>query len=380
MKGTSIVRRLALFPLALVVLAPLAACTSKPDAGAGGPVKITANDSSCQLSSTTASTGNVTFEVTNAGTKTTEFYLYAEGDRVVGEVENIGPGLSRRLIVEVPDAGSYTTACKPGMSGDGIRATFSVSGDSRRQTDTDTKLAEATASYQRYVQSQTTALQAKTTEFVAAVKAGDVVQAKALYPVARTYWERIEPVAESFGDLDPLTDGREDTLEPGQQLTGWHRLERDLWRDGLQPDSAAMADQLLSNVTEVVDRAKTVQLTGVQLANGAKSLLDEVATGKVTGEEERYSHTDLWDFRANVDGAQAAIAALRPALLDHEPTLPPKLDTRFAAVNEALNTRAVGDGYVLYDALTPDQVKTLSDKVDALAEPLSTVAAAVAER
>ncbi len=84
MKGTSIVRRLVLLPLALVVLSPLAACTSKPNPGAAGPVKITANDSSCQLSSTTASTGNVTFEVTNAGTKTTEFYLYAEGDRVVG--------------------------------------------------------------------------------------------------------------------------------------------------------------------------------------------------------------------------------------------------------------------------------------------------------
>ncbi len=373
-------RPLALLPLALLVLAPLAACTSKPDAGAAGPVKVTANDTSCQLSSATATTGNVTFEVTNSGAKTTEFYLYAEGDRVVGEVENIGPGLSRRLIVEVPDAGGYTAACKPGMSGNGIRSGFTVTGDSSRQTDTDTKLAEATASYQRYTESQTTALQDETTEFVAAVKAGNVTQAKARYPVARTFWERIEPVAEKFGDLDALTDGREDTLEPGQPLTGWHRLERDLWQDGLQPDSSAMADQLLSNVTEVVTRAKTVELSALDLANGAKELLDEVATDKVTGEEDRYSHTDLWDFRANVDGSQAAINALRPVLAERAPDLLPKLDTRFAAVTEALSALAVGDGYVRYDVLTPEQVKNLSAKVDALAEPLSTVAGVVAKQ
>lgn len=378
MRRPVLVRRLALAPLALLVLAPMTACTSKADAGAGGPITVTANDSSCQLSATTADTGNMTFEVTNSGTKTTEFYLYAEGNRVMGEVENVSPGLTRRLVVEVPDAGAYTTACKPGMVGEGVRGTFTVTGESRRQVDADTKLADATASYQRYVATQSDALVAKTTEFTDAVEAGQVEQAKALYPVARTFWERIEPVAEKFGELDALTDGREDTLAPGQPLTGWHRLERDLWQDGLQPDSSAMADQLLSNVTTVVAEAKTVELTPLDLANGAKELLDEVATGKVTGEEDRYSHTDLWDFRANVEGSQAAINALRPVLAERAPELLPKLDSRFAAVSQALNALAVGDGYVLYDTLTPEQVKTLSDKVDALAEPLSTVSGVVA--
>lgn len=372
-------RRTQLIPLTLLVLAPLAlaGCTNKTGSDTANAIKVSANDTSCTPTATTATTGNMTFEITNAGSKTNEFYVYADGDRVMGEVENIGPGLTRRLIVEIPDAGAYTIACKPGMVGEGIRSTFTVTGDSRRQTDTDTKLAEATAGYQHYVASQVEALETRTTEFVTAVKAGNVASAKQLYPVARTYWERIEPVAESFGDLDPLTDGREDTLEPGQSLTGWHRLERDLWRDGLQTDSAAMADQLLSNVKEVSARAKTVQFTGLELANGAKSLLDEVATGKVTGEEERYSHTDLWDFRANVEGAEAAIAALRPTLLAREPALVPKLDSGFGAVNTALGTLQSGDGYVLYNALTPAQVRDLSDKVDALAEPLSTVTGAV---
>ena len=60
------------------------------------------------------------------------------------------------------------------------------------------------------MQSQTDALLDQDQEFVDAVKAGDVAKAKALFPVARTYWERIEPVAEIFGDLDPKIDGREE--------------------------------------------------------------------------------------------------------------------------------------------------------------------------
>ena len=178
--------------------------------------------------------------MTNGGDKVTEFYLYGTGDRIMGEVENIGPGLTRQLIVEVPDGGTYTTACKPGMIGDGIRAPFTVTGSAARSVDTNTKLAEATAGYKRYTTSQIEALVPKTQEFVDAVKAGNVEQAKALFPVARTYWERIEPVAESFGDIDPKIDGREDDeRDPGVAFTGFHRLEKDLWVDGLQADSGA---------------------------------------------------------------------------------------------------------------------------------------------
>ncbi len=375
--------RTALLPLAALAL--VTGCTANPAAGSAsdtsessGAITVNATDTACEVSATTADAGTLTFQVRNTGTETTEFYLYGEGDRIMGEVENVAPGIDRRLIVEIPDSGTYTTACKPGMVGDGIRADFTVTGDAVRQVDTDTRLAEATAGYGRYVQSQTAALVQKTTEFTTAVSAGRVDAAKALYPVARTYWERIEPVAETFGDLDPVTDGREDTLEPGQAFTGWHRLEKDLWQDGLQPDSGTMADQLLANVQEVVDRSATVELTPVQLANGAKDLMDEVATGKITGEEDRYSHTDLWDFRANVDGSRAAIAALQPVLAERAPDLEAQLRTRFDAVDATLETYRDGDGYVLYTALTPADVKTLSEKVDALAEPLSQVAAVVA--
>ncbi|GAA2539350.1 iron uptake system protein EfeO [Pseudonocardia hydrocarbonoxydans] len=369
---------LALAGLSVAGLA-LTGCVSTapaPDTGEGGPISVTASDDACELGATEAAAGTISFDITNTGSTVTEFYLYATGGRIMGEVENIGPGLSRQLIVEVPDGGVYETACKPGMVGDGIRGAFTVTGSAQRSVDTDTRLAEATAGYARYVASQVEALVPRTQEFTDAVKAGDVAGAQALYPVARTYWERIEPVAESFGDLDPRIDGRDDG-EPGVEFTGFHRLERDLWQDGLQPDSAAVADRLMADITELAGRVPTVELTPLSLANGAKELLDEVATGKITGEENRYSHTDLWDFRANVDGSRGAVAALRPVIDERDPELGALLDERFAAVDALLEDYRDGDGFVLYTALTPDDVRAMSDAVDALGEPVSQVAGVV---
>ncbi len=113
----------------------LAACgdegTVSEGAGAAGgadtAVTVTATDTTCQLSATTAPRGSIAFTVTNSGSKVNEFYLY-RGSDVVGEVENIGPGLTRTLTVSDVAAGTYTTACKPGMTGDGIRADFEVTG------------------------------------------------------------------------------------------------------------------------------------------------------------------------------------------------------------------------------------------------------------
>lgn len=363
--------------LAVLGLA-MAGCTSTApvDAGPGGPITVAAADDACEVGAGEAPAGTISFDITNSGSKVTEFYLYATGGRIMGEVENIGPGLTRQLIVEVPDGGAYETACKPGMVGDGIRAPFTVTGSAQRSVDTDTRLAEATAGYARYVASQVEALVPKTREFVDAVKAGDVEVAKALYPIARTYWERIEPVAESFGDIDPRIDGRDDG-EPGVEFTGFHRLERDLWQDGLQPDSSSIADRLMADITELAGRVPSVELSPLSLANGAKELLDEVATGKITGEEDRYSHTDLWDFRANVDGSQGAVAALRPVIDERDPELGPLLDERFAAVDALLENYRDGDGFVLYTALTPEDIKAMSDAVDALGEPVSRVAGVV---
>ncbi|WFE50163.1 iron uptake system protein EfeO [Micromonospora sp. WMMD1155] len=370
----------ALAAAGVLATAGLAACSGSDEgdpAATGGPIVVKASDTACEVGTTDLDAGTATFKITNSGAKVTEFYVYADGDRVMGEVENIAPGLSRELHVELP-AGTYQTACKPGMSGKGIRGALKVSGSAQPLT-ADAALGDATDNYQRYVKSQTTALLAKTEEFVGAVKAGDVAKSKALYPVARTYWERIEPVAEIFGDLDPKIDGREEVIEEGMEFTGFHRIEKDLWQSGDISEDGPIADRLLVDVKEIVAKANAEKLSPLQLANGAKELLDEVASGKITGEEDRYSHTDLWDFAANLEGSKAAVSALRPALEQRSPELVKQLDTEFANVEALLGKHRDGDGWKLHTALSKPDLKELSDGINALAEPISKIAAAVAK-
>jgi len=377
---------LAIATAALAGLA-LTSCQSKEpektdsDSKSGpSEVTVTASDTACDLSGTEGATGANTFVITNNGTKVTEFYVYGEGERVMGEVENISPGLQRKLIVQLGEPGTYQTACKPGMVGDGIRGDFKVTGDSVK-IDEAGKFKEASQSYKRYVNSQTDALIAATQIFVDAVKKGDINAAKAQFPIARTYYERIEPVAESFpNDLDPRIDLREADLEPGQKWTGFHRLEKDLWVTGLQPDSNAIADQLMADVKELDNgvKASTWTIDSTQIAGGAQGLLDEVASSKITGEEDTFSHTDLWDFKANVDGSQTAVASVRPILDERNADLGKKVDQRFADVDALLEKYRQGDGFVFYDKVTEPQRQELSRAIDALSKEVSQVQGVIA--
>jgi iron uptake system component EfeO len=356
----------------------LTSCTAKQSKDNGaGPAEITVNasDTSCELSGSEGKTGPSTFVITNNGSKVTEFYVYGEGDRVMGEVENISPGLQRKLVVHLTDPGTYQTACKQGMVGDGIRSEFKVTGEAV-QVGAQGKFKQAADDYKRYLISQTDALVAATDGFVAAVKAHDIASAKAKYPASRVFYERIEPVAESFpNNLDPRIDAREADLEPGQKFTGFHRLEKDLWVQGVQPDTNAIADQLVADVHELNNGVKAADYTidSTQIAGGAQGLLDEISRSKITGEEEVFSHTDLWDFGANVEGSQTAVASVRPILDERNADLGKRVDQRFKDVGVLLDKYRKGDGFVFYDTVTEQQRQELSRAIDAVSKEVSQV-------
>jgi len=382
----------------LLLAAPLlAACTENASSGGaadGGDgdarvLTVASSDDACDVSAADAPAGTLTFDVSNTGSRVTEFYLLAEdGLRIVGEVENVGPGASRTLTVNAPQ-GDYTAACKPGMVGQGIRSDFAVTASDQApvQVADDQLVDQALANYSAYVQDQSSQLLDKTRQFVRLYEAGDDDAARALYPQARTHWERIETVAESFGDLDPKMDLREADLEPGQKWTGWHRLEKDLWPQRAQADGGYTAltpaqrrdfgRDLLANTETLDTRVQDLTYTVDQISNGSVGLLDEVATGKVTGEEEYWSRTDLYDFQANVDGARVAYEGIKPIVEEKDPDLASTLDTRFADLQTLLDAQREGDGFVSYDDLSPGEVKKLSDAVNALAEPLSNLTATV---
>lgn len=362
---------------AVASLAAVSGCAEKSDAKGSDAIRITASDDACEVSRTEFPAGHVKLAVENKGSKVTEVYVYAPGDRIVTERENIGSGLKVNITAEVK-AGTYEIACKPGMKGDGIRQKVTVTGG--KVAKRNPKLDKAVADYRTYVQAQADETLPKAQAFANAVKKGDLEAAKKAYAPSRVGWERTEPVAESFADIDPKVDVREDGLEKGQKWTGWHRLEKSLWKDKkITAEDKALADQLIKDLKDWQKRVGTADITPTGMANGAKELLDEVQTGKVTGEEERYSHTDLVDFEGNVDGAEKSYQLLKPVASTNAPALTKELDKQFAAVKKLLDTYREGDGFVSYDTVGEAKRKELSDAVNALAEPLSQLAAAVAK-
>ena len=361
----------------LVLGGVVAGCGSGGAAsGSGGGARVlevSIGDAGCDPAAIETRSGPVTFRVSaTGGGRVTEFEVM-KGDRILGEAENIAPGLRKEFSLTL-QPGDYTTYCPNGTSSE--RGTLTVSGEAVASGRPD--LAQrAVARYRSYLEGQTASLVTLTRRFAAAVDAGDVAEAKRLFPVARTPYERIEPVAESFGDLDPRIDAREGDV-PAAGWTGFHRLEKLLWTGDATTGAKALTAGLSADVLRLQELVETVDLQPAQIANGAKELLDEVATSKITGEEDRYSHTDLWDFAANVGGARAAYLSVRPLLRARDAGLAARVDAQFANVARALAPyRSEGGGFVSYDDLTNADTRRLARAVDALAEPLSLVAAAV---
>lgn len=390
----------------------LAGCVARADQAGGDALTVTSTDDSCEISSASAASGTLNFAVTNAGSETTEFYLLAsDGLRIVGEVENIAPGASRTLTV-LAQPGDYYTLCKPGMIGDGVgRAAFTVTGDSVAVDGEDAELKQqAVDLYAAFVKDQVGQLVPAVDEFVAAYVAGDDETAKQMFPQVRAYYERIEPVAEALGDLDPRIDYREvDAVAEGLDWTGFHRIEKDLWvpasdalnSDGVTPawqdwgpstpeQRAEFGDLLIADVQELYDYVHgdefidTLESQGIAgISNGAIALLDEVATGKISGEEDWWSGTDLYDFAANVEGSKMAFSLVRDFAVasgtDGE-ELVAQIDDGYAQLEAELAAfGSLSDGFVAYSELTEADKRALSDQINALAEPLSQLTVTVLE-
>lgn len=369
---------------AATIAIALTGCVPNKAAADAEAISVTLNDEKCTVSTATAPSGAVTFQVTNTGSDVNEFEVLAKDKlRIAGEKENVGPGTTVNYVVQLAE-GDYFTACKKGMVGSPTSyAKFTVTkGEKANVSASESKqVSQAVTNYISYVKDQSGQLLTATQAFAKAYEAGDDAAAKAQYPTARAFYERIEPTAEQFGDIDPAIDLREADLEAGQAWTGWHRIEKDLWAPaGFTPSDAAgrkvLGDQLVADTQKLYDLvyAKNFSLTIDQISNGAIGLMEEVSRSKITGEEETFSHTDLWDFQANVEGAQVAYGIVRDIAEGKGSTgkqVVAKLDTEFAAITKLLGQYKSGDGFVSYSELNTSQVKELSDEVNALSEPLS---------
>lgn len=346
------------------------------DGGSAAKVSITLTPDGCAPSPASVAAGLITFEVTNKNASAVSEAELLRGDTIMGEKENLTPGLSGKFSLRL-QPGKYVVNC-PNAKAE--QADFTVTGvatSAAPDPSASALAAQASKAYHDYVVSEVQQLVAGTATFTTAVKAGDIAAAKAAFGPTRTHYESIEPVAESFGDLDPAIDARIDDVDDPSKWTGFHRIEKALWEDNTLAGMAPIADQLTADVAKLQSLVADQTYQPAQIANGSVELLDEVGASKVTGEEDRYSHTDLYDFDANVRGAQEGFIAVEPLLKRADASLASTIEARFTDVLNALQPYKQGDGWVDYSTVTEDQRRALAQKVDALAEPLSQVAALV---
>lgn len=360
------------------LVAVLGACGSSSGKSSSGKknVDVKLTKAGCSPAKLTLPAGPTTFHVTNDGADKVSELEVLDGDRIVGEVENLSPGLSGTFSITLK-SGKYTLSC-PGGSSD-AKGVLTVSGSGSAGSTTTAPSAQTTAAvtnYRAYLTTQVDQLVAATTQFANAVESGNIDAAKAQFAGARSYYESIEPVAESFGDLDPEIDAREGDV-PAAQWTGFHRIEKALWVDHTTAGMAPVAQKLVTDVKDLQAKIATIELEPAQIANGSVELMNEVAKSKITGEEDRYSHTDLSDFEANVDGAKAAFTALRPLVAARNAKLASQIDQQFADVDAGLGRYRSGDTFVSYQTLTSQDTRALAATVDVLADQLAKVASIV---
>ena len=399
----------------LALALPLAGCVEN---SSGDGIDVQAKEDTCTVATNSVESGTRTFSITNEGERVTEFYVLADdGLRVIAERENITPGSTADLTVQL-EPGTYYTACKPGLRGPNVgQAEFTVTGEPIQYSESDEqRFNEARDNYVAFVKNEVAELLPKTEEFAEAYAAGNDEKAKDLYATTRVHYERIEPIAEALGVLDARIDYREvDYVAEADQLKeddptftewlGFHRMEKDLWppaadtknadgapaREGWEPSTPEkrreIADALIADVEQLhttvtsPDFAEENDITVDTVSNGAMGLLEEVATTKVTGEENWWSHKDLYDFQANIQGSRIAFDMVKDIAAERGEEgkkLIDEISSRFDNIQELLDQYgSLETGYVDYDEVDAGQQAKLTRALDALREPLSNLTGTV---
>ena len=373
-----------------------AATAPAPKANGVSAVQVTLtadNGGSCVIDHDNAKAGPITFKVTNkTATSITEVEVQSN-NRILGEKENLAPGLPSVALTLTLGGGAYQIYC-PG-AGQEMTA-FTVTGQTAAAPtgSTEQLLIDGTKGYAEYVAGVAASMVQAVTILKADIDAGDLAKAKAEYPLARPFYERIESDVDGFvlpgfkatdnaGSLDYLIDMRASALDPKVGWHGFHAIERDLFQNNqITDETKAQAAELLKHVQMLATLTPTLTYKPEDLANGAADLLEEVQTTKVTGEEEDFSHIDLLDFAGNVEGAEQAFAFIAPGMQKIDPALTGRVEDEFAQVTTMLDTyrdKNEPGGYELYtpEVKAADAAK-LSKAIQALQEPLSKIGEKVA--
>lgn len=356
--------RLALLASA-ALLVPLASAFAEPTA-----INVTISDHGCEPMELTVPAEAVSFKIKNASRRGVEWEILKD-NMVVEERENIIPGFTSTLTTTLkPSAYEMTCGLVSNPKGRLI-VKVATRGEAEPKAG---DLQAVIGTYKGYVASQVDDLVTHTRALAAAVKAGDLAAAQNAYAPAHMYYERIEPVAEVFNDLDKSMDARADDYEKKEAdpaFSGYHRIEYGLFAKHSTAGLEGYADRLVKDVETLRARVAKLDITPKILVGGAAELIEEVASKKISGEEDRYSKTDLWDFQANLDGAQKIVGLLKPDLQTRDPALLARVEANFARIDNSLRKYRAGEGFASYDALKAEDQRALKGPITVLAEDLS---------
>lgn len=351
----------------------LSAAIGSAAAETAGPrnVLVTIDDKGCKPMELTVPPEKVSFKIKNESRRGVEWEILKD-HMVVAERENIVPGFVSTLTTTL-DPSEYEMTCGLLSNPKGkLIVKVATQGEEEPKA---SDLGGVIATYKGYVAGEVGELVARTRVLVAAVKGGKLEAAQKAYAPAHLYYERIEPVAEVFNDLDKSMDARADDYEKKEAdpaFSGYHRIEYGLFSRQSTNGLDGYADQLMKNVLDLRGRVAELEITPKILVGGASELIEEVASKKISGEEDRYSKSDLWDFQANLDGAQKIVGLLRKDIEARNPELLARIELNFSKVDKNLaKYKAASGGFESYDALKEDDKKALKGPITALAEDLS---------
>ena len=335
------------------------------------PVLVVISDKGCEPEALTVAAGKTTFKIRNQSARVVEWEIL-NGVIVVEERENILPGFVQSLTAQL-DPGVYQMTCGL-LSNPKGRLTVTAANTAMAEPSA-LDLVGPLAEYKVYVIGEINDLVERTKHFAEAVKAGRLEEAQKLYAPSRQPYERIEPIAELFADLDKSIDARADDFEKKEAdpaFVGFHRLEKALFADKTTSGMQPLADRLIADVVELKTRVSTLTIPPKKMVGGAAELIEEVASTKISGEEDRYSHTDLSDFQANVDGARKIFDLLHPLLLQRKSDLVARVEKNFSKVDSLLGRYQTEDRrFASYQDLKVSDRNALKGAVTALAEDLA---------
>ena len=330
---------------------------------------------SCEPNALTVPAGRASFRIVNRSERAVEWEIL-DGVLVVEERENIAPGLSQVINANL-QPGDYAITCGLLSNPRGtLHVTPTAASDAAAKAKPSmVAFVGPLSEFRVYLAVQGSALIKAATALNQAIASGDLAQAQALYLPARAAYQRLAPAAQRLAELDNHINARADYFEKREQdpaFVGFHRLEYALFEQRKLDDVAPIAQRLLADVTVLKQQLLAQSLPPEQLVSILVRNLNSLADVRAgSGEEERYSRSDLNGFAANAQTARKVVDLLRPMLSKSAADVLANVDQAMSDFDNQLNAFKSADGYVSYDAVTAAQRQQITAKAKALATALN---------